>query len=103
MLSGMNSHGQEGYGAGRPLLTREQVAEELGVSPRTVARLVERGELACVRIGRLARFRPADLAAFVERALIDDEDPASRPGLVTTPASVSIYGQRSSRPKARPR
>jgi len=86
MLSGVNSHEQELYDAGRLLLTREQVARELGVSPRTVARLVERGELTYVRIGRLARFRPADLAAFVERALVHDEDPAGVPGLVTTSA-----------------
>jgi len=79
MLSGVNSHEQELYGAGRLLLTREQVARELGISPRTVARLVERGELTYVRIGRLARFRPADLAAFVERALIHDKDPAGGP------------------------
>jgi excisionase family DNA binding protein len=82
----MNSHDQEAYDAARRLLTREQVAQELGVSPRTVARLVQRGELAYAPIGRLARFRPSDVAAFVERALKIDEDPARKPGPVTTPA-----------------
>lgn len=53
-------------GAALPrLLTLPEVAEYLCVSPKTVRRLVRRG-LPCVRLGRVVRFRPADLLRFVE-------------------------------------
>ena len=48
-----------------PLLTIEQVADHLGVSKKTVRRLIGRG-LPCVRLGRVVRFRQADLLRFVE-------------------------------------
>jgi excisionase family DNA binding protein len=73
----MQSHVEELYVAERTLLTREQVAERLHVSPRTVTRLVSRGELRVVRLGRLARYRPSDVAVLVEKALDNDDDPAA--------------------------
>ncbi|MFH1177171.1 MAG: tyrosine-type recombinase/integrase, partial [Acidobacteriota bacterium] len=48
------------------LLTVRAVAERLGVQPCTVYALVERGELAHVRVSNAIRVAPADLAAFVE-------------------------------------
>jgi excisionase family DNA binding protein len=42
-------------------LTVKQAAERLGVSPKTVYDLVEKGRLRCIRIGRAIRIRPADL------------------------------------------
>jgi excisionase family DNA binding protein len=50
------------------LLRKREVAELLGVSDRTVNRLAERGELEVVRIGRGARFRPADVRSLIERS-----------------------------------
>lgn len=47
------------------LLTLPEVAEYLGVSAKTVRRLLGRG-LPCVRLGRVVRFRQADLLRFVE-------------------------------------
>ena len=47
------------------LLTLPEVATYLSVSPKTVRRLVSRG-LPCVRLGRVVRFRQADLLRFVE-------------------------------------
>ena len=47
------------------LLTLPEVAEFLSVSPKTVRRLIGRG-LPCVRLGRVVRFRQADLLRFVE-------------------------------------
>lgn len=49
-------------------LTVAQVAEQLEVSPRTVLRWVERGDLAAVRLpgGRL-RVAEAELAAALKR------------------------------------
>jgi excisionase family DNA binding protein len=47
------------------LLTTDQTAERLGVSPRSVQRLIAAGELPVVRIGRSVRVDPGVLATFV--------------------------------------
>jgi len=63
---GMKS--REGAGRGGSLsrlLTLAEVADFLSVSPKTVRRLIGRG-LPCVRLGRVVRFRQADLLRFVE-------------------------------------
>lgn len=48
------------------LLTRAQVADLLSVSVDTVDRHTAAGRLRCVRVGRLVRYRPADVEAFVD-------------------------------------
>jgi len=48
------------------LLTVEQVASVLSVSPKTIRRLVASRKLPCVRLGRVLRFQQADLFRFVE-------------------------------------
>ncbi len=48
----------------RPLLTIEQVAGALGVSPKTVRRLIARG-FPHVRFGRVLRFDPADVQRWI--------------------------------------
>jgi len=68
-MGGMQRHKQEGNGPTGVLLTREEVGERLAISPRTVARLVARGELPVVRIGRLARYRGTDVTAVIEACL----------------------------------
>lgn len=47
-----------------PLLTIEQVASALGVSPKTVRRLIARG-FPHVRFGRVLRFDPADVQRWI--------------------------------------
>jgi excisionase family DNA binding protein len=49
----------------RLLVTKSEAAERLGVSVRTVERLVATGRLRQVQIERLARFRVSDLEAYV--------------------------------------
>jgi excisionase family DNA binding protein len=49
------------------LLTTSEAAELLHVHPRTVQRLVERGELGAVRLGAAVRFDPADVADLTTR------------------------------------
>jgi excisionase family DNA binding protein len=49
-----------------PLLTVAQVAEALGVAAKTVYRLVDDGELECVRVRGALRFEPATVRAYVE-------------------------------------
>jgi excisionase family DNA binding protein len=50
-----------------PLLDVDAVATRLGVSSKTVRRLIDRGELAVHRIGRLLRVSEPDLHNYVAR------------------------------------
>lgn len=50
-----------------PLLTIAEVAQALRCSKRTVEHLVSARSIRVVRIGRMVRFRPEDVAQFVER------------------------------------
>lgn len=53
----------------RLLITKAEAAERLGVSVRTIERLVATGRLPQVHIERLARFRVKDLECYVENLL----------------------------------
>jgi excisionase family DNA binding protein len=52
------------------LLTIEKAAEVLGVTPRMVRRLTASRRLPFVKVGRLVRFRDADLAKFIEEGTV---------------------------------
>ncbi len=47
------------------LLTRKDAAGQLRISTRHLDRMIERGELPVLRLGRSVRIRPADLDAFI--------------------------------------
>jgi len=47
------------------LLNKKDVAERLGVSHRTVTRLIESGQLKALRIGAQVRIRVSDLEKFI--------------------------------------
>lgn len=49
------------------LLTLEDAAQRLAISPRSVRRLIERGELTPIRIGRAVRLSADDLRAYVDQ------------------------------------
>jgi excisionase family DNA binding protein len=49
------------------LLTTSETAALLHVHPRTVQRLVERGQLEAIHLGTAVRFDPGDVAALTER------------------------------------
>lgn len=59
----------------RLLVSKGEAAERLGVSVRTVERLVATGSLRQVHVERLARFRVSDLEAYVN-TLTDNTEPA---------------------------
>ncbi len=48
------------------LVNRKAAARLLGLSVRTVWTLTNTGAIPVVRIGRAVRYRPADLAAWVD-------------------------------------
>jgi len=49
------------------LLRLDEVADRTQLSPRTVQREVAEGNLSCIRLGRLVRFRPRDVEAWWDR------------------------------------
>jgi excisionase family DNA binding protein len=50
-----------------PLLTREEAAELLGMSPSWVRGQIRRGNLRSVKLGKLVRIEPQDLREFINR------------------------------------
>jgi excisionase family DNA binding protein len=50
------------------LLSLSEVAERLNISLITVRRLIERGELPSLKIGKVRRVKPADLEAYLRKA-----------------------------------
>lgn len=49
-----------------PLLDSRGASKWLGVSPRTLWSLTDSGRLRAVRIGRLVKYDPRDLLAFID-------------------------------------
>jgi excisionase family DNA binding protein len=49
------------------LLTGDEVAQRLRATPRFVRRLVAERRIEYVKVGRLVRFTPEAVAAYVER------------------------------------
>lgn len=50
-----------------PLLDSHQAAAILKVHPRTVQRLVHRGKIHAIQVGKLWRFRASVIEAWLER------------------------------------
>jgi excisionase family DNA binding protein len=53
------------------LLTAGEVADTLRVSTMTIYRLIRRGELPAVRVGRNYRVRASDLDDYLEQQVVD--------------------------------
>ncbi len=64
----------DGRGLGEPLLTVAEVALELRVSSMTVYRLIKRGELDAIRVGKNYRIRLADLLSYVQAGSVRVEE-----------------------------
>jgi excisionase family DNA binding protein len=61
-------------------LTKQQAADALGCDARTVRRLVLKGYLPSYGVGRLVRFKPAEVAACLPR--LTAATPVAEPGVV---------------------
>ena len=55
----------------RPPLDLAGAAAYLGITPRHLRELQYRGELAYVKVGRLVRFRPADLDRYLDERTVE--------------------------------
>jgi excisionase family DNA binding protein len=51
------------------MLTITEVARYLQVVPLTVYRMIDRGDLSAVKVGRVWRIRQQDLQAYVDRSI----------------------------------
>jgi len=48
------------------LMKPDEVSEALRVHPVTLQRMIERGELTAIRVGRGYRFRPTDVNSYLD-------------------------------------
>jgi excisionase family DNA binding protein len=63
----------------RLLITKAEAADQLGVSVRTVERLISAGRLPLVHVEGAARLRVADLQAYVDALDPLDTEQSERP------------------------
>jgi excisionase family DNA binding protein len=52
-------------------LSTREAARQLGISNRTLYRLIDEGELAAYKLGRVIRLKQADIDGFIEGARIE--------------------------------
>ena len=64
MRAGPRRPNGDGRATGERFWTPRQIAERWLVSPRTVRRLIEAGELRACRMGKQIRIRHGDLLAY---------------------------------------
>jgi excisionase family DNA binding protein len=62
----------------RLLITKAEAAEQLGVSVRTVERLIAAGRLPLVHVEGASRLRVADLEAYVDSLVMPDAEQSVR-------------------------
>lgn len=51
-------------------LSTAAAARHLGITPRTLYRLIDEGEIAAYKFGRVIRLQEGDVNAFIERSRI---------------------------------
>lgn len=52
-------------------LSTQGAARRLGITPRTLYRFIDQGELPAYRMGRVIRVKASDIEAFIEQARIE--------------------------------
>lgn len=52
-------------------LSTADAAQSLGITPRTLYRFINQGELPAYRFGRVIRVKRVDVEAFIERSRIE--------------------------------
>lgn len=51
----------------KKLLSVQETAQMLGLSSRTLYRMVCDGELPCIKVGKSVRYDPSDVQAYIDR------------------------------------
>lgn len=51
-------------------LSTAEAAKELGITPRTLYRFIDEGQLPAYRFGRVIRLQESDIAGFIEASRI---------------------------------
>ena len=82
------------------LLTPEEVAERLGLSPMTVGDMFRAGKLPGFHVGRLWRVREADLDEYVRALAAAGEGERRKRALRQRAARQRIAKQRAAKAKA---
>lgn len=81
---------------GDKLLSLRQAADRLSIGTRTLQRRIERGEITYLKVGRVIRFDPADVDAYIERQKVPARavlrDPAAPFAPGREPAGVEPAG-----------
>ena len=79
------------------LLTEEQAAAEIGVSPRTLRALRSAGKIRYVRPSpRVIRYKPEDVAEYIDRVTCQDNPPGASIAPPKARATTSISSGRGS-------
>ena len=60
----------ETYG-GDQLLSKREVAGLVGLCPKTIERMIQRGELSAHKLGSRIRIRRSDVEAWIERSRLE--------------------------------
>jgi len=71
------------------MLNVEQVAEQLGTSPRFVRRLIAERRIAFTKVGRHIRFNAADIEDFVRAGRVEPWPGNGRPTSSARPTAVN--------------
>jgi excisionase family DNA binding protein len=85
------------------LLTPDQVAERLHLSPLTVVDWLRQGKLRGVKLSKHWRVREADLQAFITAHVVDGEESVTAPDVdrVAPPGAVEAPAPAFTHPQAR--
>lgn len=65
---------------GDSLLTVREVADYLHVVTMTVYRMIDRGDLNAVKVGRVWRIRREELEQYLDRSMVHDTNPKETTG-----------------------
>jgi excisionase family DNA binding protein len=78
---------------GKKYYTAKEIAASLAVTPMTVYRLAERGELRAIRVGKSIRFDAEAVEEFIENASLNTEKETSDVRASTGKTLLGFFGK----------
>ncbi len=73
--------------------TAKEIAASLAVTPMTVYRLAERGELKAIRVGKSIRFDAEAVEEFIKNASLDTKKETSDVSVSTGKTLLKFFGK----------